>query len=209
MSSLEQEMFLQWGNKKRMRRLRASANKDNKHISQRQSNSSSHETFLFHSSRFSRYTKVISFSLNRSQDSIFFNWVSFFIRGSEGAILRSGGSLPEKEKEERYYTTRGVVDTNGEDSNGKGEESMWPKLFVTLSSKEKEEDFMAMKGCKPSHRPKKRAKLIQKSLLLVSPGTWLADMCPDRYDVRVKKSSKKRRARGLKAMGNNIDSDSD
>lgn len=175
-------MFLQWGNKKRMRRLRASANKDTKHISQRQSNSSSHETFLFHSSRFSR--------------------------GSEGAILRSGPP-PEKEKEERYYTTRGVVDTNGEDSNGKGEESMWPKLFVTLSSKEKEEDFMAMKGCKPSHRPKKRAKLIQKSLLLVSPGTWLADMCPDRYDVTVKKSSKKRRARGLKAMGNNIESDSD
>ncbi|CAN6895486.1 unnamed protein product [Brassica oleracea] len=188
MSSLEQEMFLQWGNKKRMRRLRASANKDTKHISQRQSNSSSHETFLFHSSRFSRYTKT----------QFFFN----------GAILRSGG-LPEKEKEERYYTTRGVVDTNGEDSNGKGEESMWPKLFVTLSSKEKEEDFMAMKGCKPSHRPKKRAKLIQKSLLMVSPGTWLADMCPDRYDVRVKKSSKKRRARGLKAMGNNIESDSD
>ena len=163
MSSLEQEMFLQWGNKKRMRRLRAAANKDNKHISQRQSNSSSHETFLFHSSRFSRYTKVSSFSLNRSQDSIFF--ISL-LRGSEGAILRSGGSLPEKEKEERYYTTRGVVDTNGEDSNGKGEESMWPKLFVTLSSKEKEEDFMAMKGCKPSHRPKKRAKLIQKSLLV-------------------------------------------
>ncbi|KAG2273203.1 hypothetical protein Bca52824_067758 [Brassica carinata] len=198
MSSLEQEMFLQWGNKKRMmRRLRANNNnnnKDNKHISRRESNSSSapQETFLFHSSRFSR--------------------------GSEGAILRSG--LAEKEKEERYYTTRGVVETigkaclldgnNGEDSNSKGEESsnMWPKMFVTLSSKEKEEDFMAMKGCKPSHRPKKRAKLIQKSLLLVSPGTWLADMCPDRYDVRVKKSSKKRRARGLKAMGN-VESDSD
>ncbi|CAH8386187.1 unnamed protein product [Eruca vesicaria subsp. sativa] len=183
MSSLEQELFLQWGNKKRMRRLRAN-NKD-KHIPKRESNSSSpQETFLFQSSRFSR--------------------------GSEGPILRSG-LPPEKEKEERYYTTRGVVDSignNGEDSNSKGEESMWPKLFVTLSSKEKEEDFMAMKGCKPSHRPKKRAKLIQKSLLLVSPGTWLADMCPDRYDVRVKKSSKKRRARGLKAMGN-VESDSD
>ncbi|KAF8050426.1 hypothetical protein N665_1967s0013 [Sinapis alba] len=179
MSPLEQEMFLQWGNKKRMRRLRA-ANKD-----KRESNSSSaQETFLFQSSR-----------------------------GSEGATLRSG--LPEKEKEERYYTTRGVVDTigkacllDGNNGEDKGEESMWPKLFVTLSSKEKEEDFMAMKGCKPSHRPKKRAKLIQKSLLLVSPGTWLADMCPDRYDVRVKKSSKKRRARGLKAMGN-VESDSD
>lgn len=54
---------------------------------------------------------------------------------------------------------------NGEDSNSK-EETMWPKLFITLSSKEKEEDFMAMKGCKPSHRPKKRAKLIQRSLLV-------------------------------------------
>lgn len=101
----------------------------------------------------------------------------FFFRGSEGAILRSG--LPDRrrtspEKEERYYTTRGVVDNigkdcldgnNGEDSNSK-EETMWPKLFITLSSKEKEEDFMAMKGCKPSHRPKKRAKLIQRSLLV-------------------------------------------
>jgi mRNA deadenylase 3'-5' endonuclease subunit Ccr4 len=126
-----------------------------------------------------------------------------FCRGSEGAILRSGlpdRRRPSPEKEERYYTTRGVVDNigkdcldgniNGEDSNNK-EESMWPKLFITLSNKEKEEDFMAMKGCKPSHRPKKRAKLIQRSLLLVSPGTWLADLCPDRYDVRVKKSSKK------------------
>lgn len=25
----------------------------------------------------------------------------------------------------------------------------------------------------------------------MSPGTWLADLCPDRYNVRVKKSSKK------------------
>lgn len=101
--------------------------------------------------------------MNRIHKTQFFFY--FFVRGSEGAILRSGPP-PEKEKEERYYTTRGVVDTNGEESNGKGEESMWPKLFVTLSSKEKEEDFMAMKGCKPSHRPKKRAKLIQKSLLV-------------------------------------------
>lgn len=97
-------------------------------------------------------------------------------RGSEGAILRSGLPGRRLEKEERYYTTRGVVDNigkvcldennnNGEDGNNK-EESMWPKLFITLSSKEKEEDFMAMKGCKPSHRPKKRAKLIQRSLLV-------------------------------------------
>ncbi|CAH2055162.1 unnamed protein product, partial [Thlaspi arvense] len=199
MSSLEQEIFLQWGNKKRLRRLRAKDQQTSResNSSLRRKNSSrflGQETFLLQSSRFSR--------------------------GSEGTILRSG--LPDRrrsspEKEERYYTTRGVADNagkacldgnNGEESKKKEEETMWPKLLITLSSKEKEEDFMAMKGCKPSHRPKKRAKLIQRSLLLVSPGTWLADLCPDRYDVRVKKSSKKRRARGLKAMGN-VETDSD
>ncbi|KAG2671466.1 hypothetical protein I3760_14G137800 [Carya illinoinensis] len=116
------------------------------------------------------------------------------------------------EKEDRYYTTRGSL---GLDDHGKvlmdhvkdDRGFVWPKLFITLSSKEKEEDFMAMKGCKLPQRPKKRAKLIQKSLLLVSPGAWLSDLCQERYEVREKKSSKKR-PRGLKAMGS-VDSDSE
>lgn len=41
-----------------------------------------------------------------------------------------------------------------------------PKLFISLSSKEKEDDFMAMKGCKLPQRPKKRAKVIQRTLLV-------------------------------------------
>ncbi|CAN8269863.1 unnamed protein product [Cochlearia groenlandica] len=200
-SSLEQEIFLQWRNKKRLRCLRA--NKD--HTISRRNHSSPflrQESFLLQSTRFSR--------LNKND---------YFVSG----VPDRRRSSPEKE-EERYYMTRGVVnniekaflaDNNGEGSNNSNkegeeeeEESMWPKLLITLTSKEKEEDFMAMKGCKPSHRPKKRTKLIQRSLLLVSPGTWLSDLCPDRYDVRVKKSSKKKRARGLKAMGNmEIDSD--
>jgi len=133
-------------------------------------------------------------------------------RSSELATLRKSAS---PEKEERYYSTRGslVMEENGKVSvdvnNGIGEERglAWPKLYITLSSKEKEEDFMAMKGCKPPQRPKKRAKLIQRSLLLVSPGAWLTDMCQERYEVREKKSSKKR-ARGLKAMGS-VESDSE
>ncbi|KAM3740937.1 hypothetical protein ACB098_08G137000 [Castanea mollissima] len=116
------------------------------------------------------------------------------------------------EKEDRYYTTRGSL---GLDDNGKvlldpvkeDRGVVWPKLFITLSSKEKEEDFMAMKGCKPPQRPKKRAKLIQRSLLLVSPGAWLSDLCQERYEVREKKAAKKR-PRGLKAMGS-MDSDSE
>ncbi|XVF06593.1 hypothetical protein REPUB_Repub06bG0062300 [Reevesia pubescens] len=141
-------------------------------------------------------------------------------RNSEAAILRSSTTEHRKafspEKEDRYYTTRGsavgLVDENGKvtlDSHH-GEDNkglVWPKLYITLSSKEKEEDFMAMKGCKPPQRPKKRAKIIQRSLLLVSPGAWLTDMCQERYEVREKKSSKKR-PRGLKAMGS-MESDSD
>ncbi|XP_043692221.1 uncharacterized protein LOC122642719 isoform X2 [Telopea speciosissima] len=136
-------------------------------------------------------------------------------RNSEPVTLPSTASENRKssspEKEDRYYTTRGSL---GFDDNGKifmdaGEDRgvVWPKLFISLSSKEKEEDFMAMKGCKLPQRPKKRAKFIQKSLLLVSPGAWLSDLCQERYEVREKKTSKKR-PRGLKAMGS-MESDSE
>lgn len=87
-------------------------------------------------------------------------------------------ALSSPEKEDRYYTTRGstgggfveesssskkalIVDTKEE-----SKKVVWPKLFTTLSSKEKEEDFMAMKGCKLPQRPKKRAKIVQRSLLV-------------------------------------------
>ncbi|KAK8260229.1 hypothetical protein V6Z11_D13G108600, partial [Gossypium hirsutum] len=66
-----------------------------------------------------------------------------------------------------------------------------PKLYITLSRKENEEHFMAINGCKPLQRPKRRAKIIQRSLLLVSHGVWLIDMCQERFEVREKKSSKK------------------
>ncbi|CAE5960222.1 unnamed protein product [Arabidopsis arenosa] len=125
-------------------------------------------------------------------------------------VRRSFVASPEKE--DRYYTTRGSM---GIDESGKiikepvkeTKKHVWPKLFITLSNKEKEEDFLAMKGCKLPQRPKKRAKLVQKTLLLVSPGAWLSDLCKERYEVREKKTSKKR-PRGLKAMGS-MESDSE
>ncbi|EPS59780.1 hypothetical protein M569_15024, partial [Genlisea aurea] len=125
-----------------------------------------------------------------------------------------GSSSFSPDKEDRYYTTRnsGAFDeghnkslfVNPIDENKK---AIWPKLLITLSSKEKEEDFMAMKGCKPPQRPKKRAKLVQRTILAVSPGAWLSELCQERYEVREKKSSKKK-PRGLKAMGG-MDSDSE
>ncbi|KAJ6382761.1 hypothetical protein OIU77_031229 [Salix suchowensis] len=84
----------------------------------------------------------------------------------------------------------------------------WPPKFdIALTNKEKEEDFFAFKGSKLPQRPKKRAKFIQRSLNLVSPGAWLCDLTLERYEVREKKITKKR-PRGLKAMGT-MDSDSD
>ena len=102
----------------------------------------------------------------------------------------------------------------GGSSSGSGEaaagpQMVWPPKFViALTNKEKEEDFMAIKGSKLPQRPKKRAKFIQRTLNLVSPGAWLCDLTLERYEVREKKISKKR-PRGLKAMGNVVESDSE
>lgn len=103
----------------------------------------------------------------------------------------------------------------GSSSGGSGDAGVagagsvvWPPKFViALTNKEKEEDFMAIKGSKLPQRPKKRAKFIQRTLNLVSPGAWLCDLTLERYEVREKKISKKR-PRGLKAMGN-MESDSE
>ncbi|XP_057957458.1 uncharacterized protein LOC131150629 [Malania oleifera] len=96
----------------------------------------------------------------------------------------------------------------GSSSGSEAVAAVWPPKFViALTNKEKEEDFMAIKGSKLPQRPKKRAKFIQRTLNLVSPGAWLCDLTLERYEVREKKISKKR-PRGLKAMGN-MDSDSE
>jgi hypothetical protein len=99
---------------------------------------------------------------------------NFVCRNTDGAILRPASGDNRKsaspEKEDRYYTTRGSAEDNGKGTgdvnNGEERALVWPKLYITLSSKEKEEDFLAMKGCKLPQRPKKRAKIIQRSLLV-------------------------------------------
>lgn len=95
-------------------------------------------------------------------------------RNSDTAALRPAVGESRKsaspEKEDRYYTTRGSAEeigkVTGDVNNGEERALVWPKLYIALSSKEKEEDFLAMKGCKLPQRPKKRAKIIQRSLLV-------------------------------------------
>jgi sarcosine oxidase delta subunit len=55
-------------------------------------------------------------------------------------------------------------------SNGNGGEKggfehfEWPRIYISLSRKEKEDDFLVMKGTKLPQRPKKRAKNVDKTL---------------------------------------------
>ncbi|OMO69564.1 hypothetical protein CCACVL1_19417 [Corchorus capsularis] len=46
-----------------------------------------------------------------------------------------------------------------------------------------EDDIYAMTGSKPTRRPKKRAKNVQKQVDCVFPGLWLASITPDCYRV--------------------------
>ncbi|KZV37220.1 Gamma vacuolar processing enzyme [Dorcoceras hygrometricum] len=80
----------------------------------------------------------------------------------------------------------------GSSSGVAGITALWlPKFVIALTNKEKEEDFMAIKGSKLPQRPKKRGKNIQRNLSLVSPGAWLCDLTLDRYEVRENKVPKK------------------
>ncbi|WOK91478.1 hypothetical protein Cni_G00169 [Canna indica] len=67
----------------------------------------------------------------------------------------------------------------------------WPRIYISLSRKEKEDDFLAMKGTKLPQRPKKRAKNIDRTLQYCFPGMWLSDLTRGRYEVREKKCVKK------------------
>ncbi|KAI5321056.1 PREDICTED: unknown [Prunus dulcis] len=194
----ESDFVLQWGNRKRLRC--AKVKKD-----QSLSNTKSSDCL--------RKKKIASRAEKESPAPL----PQRIDKNSDSPMNSGKLFVTSPEKEDRYYTTRGSIglDDNGKvlglDYPGHARDDkgghVWPRLFLSLSSKEKEEDFMAMKGCKLPQRPKKRAKLLQKSLLLVMPGVWLSDLCQERYEVREKKASKKR-PRGLKAMGS-MDSDSD
>lgn len=102
----------------------------------------------------------------------FFLLPFFVSRGSDTAMNKRKSSQASPE-EDRIYTTRGSMgaDETGKvllENNVKSDKGtvVWPKLFLSLSIKEKEEDFMAMKGCKLPQRPKKRGKLIQRSVFV-------------------------------------------
>ena len=71
-------------------------------------------------------------------------------------------SQPEQEAAGAANTAAPLAGGAGEKLNAEVIE--WPRIYVALSRKEKEDDFLAMKGTKLPQRPKKRAKNIDKAL---------------------------------------------
>ncbi|KAL5794988.1 hypothetical protein ACOSP7_003582 [Xanthoceras sorbifolium] len=65
----------------------------------------------------------------------------------------------------------------------KNEKEEKKKFSIVLTKEEIEEDFLAMTGGKPSKRPQKRTKSVQKQLDYTFPGLWLSSITPDSYKV--------------------------
>ncbi|KAJ6414868.1 hypothetical protein OIU84_003809 [Salix udensis] len=108
-------------------------------------------------------------------------------------------STRAKSEREAGVTTSNTVPAPAVASGGEkvnnNEVIEWPRIYIALSRKEKEDDFFAMKGTKLPQRPKKRAKNIDKALQYCFPGMWLSDLTKSRYEVREKKCVKKKTKR--------------
>lgn len=159
-SMQDSEYFLQWGNRKRNRVPR---------------NTTTTKTIT-------RFVLLVLFLISK----FLVDWITLFIylivemirkkKNNSTSTLRSNtyrkasSSSPDNNNDHHYtYTNRrggGGVGVGSNNSKGKVGHYVWPKLHLGLSDKEKEDDFIAMKGCKPPQRPKKRPKAIQKSLLV-------------------------------------------
>jgi hypothetical protein len=75
---------------------------------------------------------------------------------------------PERDRAGRFHNNNnGPPATFPDDKKGSSsgsEGSIWPKFAITLTNREKEEDFFVFKGSKLPQRPKKRAKVIQRTV---------------------------------------------
>ncbi|XP_057549458.1 uncharacterized protein LOC130827678 isoform X1 [Amaranthus tricolor] len=122
---------------------------------------------------------------------------------SDDSIVGNGtknGELGQGEQHHLHHHDQMVRSPVAEAEKG-SEIIEWPRIYLSLSRKEKEDDFYAMKGTKLPHRPKKRAKAVDRALQYCFPGLWLSDLTRARYEVRERKSSKKQpKRRGLKGL---------
>lgn len=101
------------------------------------------------------------------------------VNGGGGALKIGGGAALEIKPPEKKDADQDKEREKEKETEKK--EKM--KFSISLKKEEIEDDFFAMTGTKPSRRPKKRAKNVQKQLDYVFPGLWLASITPDSYKV--------------------------
>eukprot|EP00262_Sarcandra_glabra_P010967 TRINITY_DN26674_c0_g1_i1.p1 TRINITY_DN26674_c0_g1~~TRINITY_DN26674_c0_g1_i1.p1 ORF type:complete len:210 (-),score=21.64 TRINITY_DN26674_c0_g1_i1:169-798(-) len=187
----ESEFILQWGNRKRLRCMK---------IQMRGDTSIEKTAAVRVGRRVVRADKESSLPPPPSPNRILRNSETSAAMRSQNNGNRTFSPLTKMNGGGSASSETGQDKKGGSSSSSGNEARVWPKLEIGLTNKEKEEDFLAIKGSKLPQRPKKRAKFVQRTLNLVCPGSWLADLSLERYEVREKKISKKR-PRGLKAMG--------
>ncbi|KAH0450190.1 hypothetical protein IEQ34_020882 [Dendrobium chrysotoxum] len=89
-------------------------------------------------------------------------------------------SMPSKSLLGKDNPGKAVMQETTVDKNDKRR-----KFSISLSRKEIEEDFYIFTGRKPSPKPKKRPKAMQKQLDALFPGFWLSEVTKDMYKGQI------------------------
>ncbi|KAJ0246583.1 hypothetical protein HA466_0170970 [Hirschfeldia incana] len=100
----------------------------------------------------------------------------------------SGGTLLTENKAQGTVRTEAIRSRNGVDAKiatttTTERKEKKPRLSISLSKMEIDEDIYSLTGSKPSRRPKKRAKNVQKQLDVLFPGLWMGNVSSDAYKV--------------------------
>ncbi|KAL0714878.1 hypothetical protein Bca4012_021857 [Brassica carinata] len=97
-----------------------------------------------------------------------------------------GGALLTENKAQGTVRTEAIRSRNGVDAKiatTAERKEKKPRLSISLSKLEIDEDIYSLTGSKPSRRPKKRAKNVQKQLDVLFPGLWMGNVSSDAYKV--------------------------
>ncbi|XP_048447659.1 uncharacterized protein LOC103936895 [Pyrus x bretschneideri] len=100
--------------------------------------------------------------------------------GRTGALKTGAPPPPEKKTQESIGAGSSKAGGKGKSAQNKDNK---PKISIELTREEIEEDLFIMTGQRPSRRPKKRNKNVQKQLDNLFPGLWMNSVSRESYQV--------------------------
>ncbi|XP_057962726.1 uncharacterized protein LOC131154165 isoform X2 [Malania oleifera] len=95
--------------------------------------------------------------------------------GKSFKVDESRPGLSPLKSENKFSMSRGIA--------ASPEKKERRKFTIPLSRQEIEEDYYAILVHRPPRRPKKRAKIVQKQIDTLFPGSWLTEITADTYKV--------------------------